>query len=400
MHVAAIIAAGGRGQRLAAGVPKQLLPLGRLTILERSVAAFVASDRIDEIVVVLPEELAANPPSYLRVAGKPLRILAGGARRQDSVAIGFDAVSRSADVVVVHDAARPFVNPGLIARTIDAAVESGAAIPAIASRDTVKEVRPDGGTGRAVERTLPRGALVLVQTPQAFRTAVLAEGIALGRRGVEATDEASLVEQAGHEVRLVDGDPRNIKITMPEDLALARGVMAVDEGDGTGPAVRVGTGYDLHRLAHGRPLVLGGVTIPFALGLDGHSDADALCHAVSDAILGAAAAGDIGRHFPDTDERWKGASSLDLLKRAVGLVRERGFAVVNVDAVVIAERPRLAPYHDEIVARLAATLGVPPSAVSVKGKTSEGVGEIGHGEAIAVHAVALLRSLQWPVDSG
>jgi 2-C-methyl-D-erythritol 4-phosphate cytidylyltransferase/2-C-methyl-D-erythritol 2,4-cyclodiphosphate synthase len=393
MHVAAIIAAGGRGQRLAAGLPKQLLPLGRGTILEHSLAAFVASDRIDEIVVVLPEELVVNPPSYLRVAGKPLRIVAGGARRQDSVAIGFDAISRCADVVIVHDAARPFVTPDLIAKTIDAAVESGAAIPAIAPRDTVKAVRPQEGPRRTVEQTLPRGDLVLVQTPQAFRTAVLAEGIALGRRGVDATDEASLVEQAGHEVRLVDGDPRNIKITTPEDLALARGVIAVAEGEGTGSAVRVGTGYDLHRFAAGRPLVLGGVVIPFAVGLDGHSDADALCHAVTDAVLGAAAAGDIGRHFPDTDDRWKDASSLDLLKRAVSLVRDRGFAVVNVDAVVIAERPRLAPYHDEIVARLASTLGVPPSAVSVKGKTSEGIGETGRGEAIVVHAVALLRSV-------
>jgi 2-C-methyl-D-erythritol 4-phosphate cytidylyltransferase/2-C-methyl-D-erythritol 2,4-cyclodiphosphate synthase len=393
MHVAAIIAAGGRGQRLAAGLPKQLLPLGGRAILERSVAAFVEADCIDEIVVVLPEELAGNPPPYLRAVSKPLKVLAGGARRQDSVAIGFDEVSGRAEVVVVHDAARPFVSPALIARTIDAAVACGAAIPAIASRDTVKAVRPGEGPGRAVERTLPRGDLVLVQTPQAFRTEILADGIALGRRGAEATDEASLVELAGHEVRLVDGDTWNIKITMPEDLALARGLVAVADGDSARPTIRVGTGYDLHRFAAGRRLVLGGVTIPFALGLDGHSDADALCHAITDAVLGAAAAGDIGRHYPDSDDRWKGASSLDLLQRAVGLITERGFVVVNVDAVVIAERPRLAPYHDEIVARLAAALGVPPSSVSVKGKTNEGIGEIGRGEAIAVHAVALLRSV-------
>jgi 2-C-methyl-D-erythritol 4-phosphate cytidylyltransferase/2-C-methyl-D-erythritol 2,4-cyclodiphosphate synthase len=393
MHVAAIIAAGGRGQRLGAGLPKQLLLLGGRAILERSVGAFAASERIDELVVVVPPELAADPPAYLRDVGKPLLVVAGGERRQDSVAIGFDAVGARADVVIVHDAARPFVTSDLIARTVDAAIESGAAIPALASRDTVKEVRQAAGSARFVERTLPREEVVLVQTPQAFRAAVLRDAVALGRRGVGATDEASLAEQAGHPVRLVEGDPRNIKITTPEDLELARGFAAVTDAGRPAHAIRVGTGYDVHRLAAGRRLVLGGVAIPFPLGLQGHSDADALCHAVTDAILGAAAAGDVGRHFPDTDERWKDASSVDLLAHAVGIVRARGFEVVNVDAVVIAERPKLAPYHDEIVGRLAAALAVPPSSVGLKGKTNEGLGDVGRGEAIAVHAVALLRSL-------
>jgi 2-C-methyl-D-erythritol 4-phosphate cytidylyltransferase/2-C-methyl-D-erythritol 2,4-cyclodiphosphate synthase len=392
MHVVAIIAAGGRGQRLGASLPKQLLLLGGRTILERSVGAFVASDRIDEIVVVVPQDLAVDPPPYLRGAGKPLKVVAGGERRQDSVAIGFAAAGEGADVFVVHDAARPFVTADLIARTVDAAIESGAAVPALASRDTVKEVRMAAAPMRFVERTLPRDGLVLAQTPQAFRAAVLRDAIALGRSGVVATDEASLAEQAGHPVRVVEGEARNIKITTPEDLELARGLAAVAESGDVSRAVRVGTGYDLHRLVAGRPLVLGGVVIPFALGLDGHSDADALCHAITDAILGAVAAGDIGRHFPDTDDRWKDASSLDLLARAVAVVGARGFVVENVDAVVIAERPKLAPYHDEIVARLASVLAVSPSSVGLKGKTNEGVGEIGRGDAIAVHAVALLRS--------
>jgi 2-C-methyl-D-erythritol 4-phosphate cytidylyltransferase/2-C-methyl-D-erythritol 2,4-cyclodiphosphate synthase len=390
MHVAAIIAAGGRGQRLAADLPKQLLMLGGRTILERSVDAFVASDRIDEIVVVVPQEVADAPPRYLRGVRKPLTVVAGGERRQDSVAIGFAAVGGRADVIVVHDAARPFVTPDLIERTIDAAVKFGAAIPALASRDTIKEVGLGAGREHFVERTLPRDGLVLVQTPQAFTVAVLGEAVALGRRGIEATDEASLAEQAGYRVRLVEGDPRNIKITVPADLELARRLTAAESRDAV-PAVRIGAGYDLHRLVAGRPLVLGGVVIPFALGLDGHSDADVLCHAIIDAVLGAAAAGDIGRHFPDTDGRWEDASSLDLLERAVGIVRERGFVIGNVDAVVVAERPKLSPYHDEMVARLAGVLGVPPSSVSVKGKTNEGIGEIGRGEAIAVHAVALVQ---------
>ena len=392
MHVAAIIAAGGRGQRLGADRPKQLLLVGGRTILQRSVEAFVASGRIDEIVVAVTPEVAADPPAYLRATTKPLVVVAGGERRQDSVALGFDAISGGADVVVVHDAARPFVSADLIARTIDAAIESGVAIPALAARDTIKEVTGADPRGRFVTRTLPRESIVFVQTPQAFRPDILREAIRLGRAGVDVTDEASLAERAGHAVRVIEGDPRNIKITTPEDLEVARGLVAESETRDAAGSTRIGTGYDVHRLVAGRRLVLGGVVIPFALGLDGHSDADVLCHAVTDAILGAAAEGDIGRLFPDTDDRWKGASSLDLLARAVDLVRSKGYRAGNVDAVVMAERPRLAPHVDEITARLAATLGIPPDCVSVKGKTNEGLGEIGRGEAIAVHAVALLRS--------
>jgi 2C-methyl-D-erythritol 2,4-cyclodiphosphate synthase len=237
--------------------------------------------------------------------------------------------------VLVHDAARPFASPALVSRVIEAAAETGAAIAAVAARDTVKEAaeRTDGGVMSG--RTLPRDRIFLAQTPQAFRREWLADAIALGRQGVEATDEAALVEQGGRPVRLVEGEPGNIKITTPDDLRLARRWVERD-----GPAaglLRVGTGYDLHRLAPGRPLVLGGVEIPHAAGLAGHSDADALSHAIIDAVLGAAAAGDIGRHFPDTDPQWAGASSLDLLRRAAGMVREAGFTIVNVDAVVVAE---------------------------------------------------------------
>lgn len=392
MHIVAIIAAGGRGQRLGAGRPKQLLVLGGRTILQWAVEAFVESSRIDEIVVVATSDIAADPPPYLRSQAKPLAIVAGGDRRQDSVAIAFDAVSRDAELVLVHDAARPFVRPDLIDRVIDAALESGAAIPAIAVRDTVKTVAGSAPGARYVAETLPRESLVLVQTPQAFRPAILREAIRLGQAGVEATDEASLAERAGHAVRVVEGDPRNIKITMPEDLDVARGLLEEAAPEPAAGPFRVGTGYDLHRLVAGRPLVLGGVTIPFDRGLDGHSDADVLSHAVTDAILGAAAAGDIGRLFPDTDGRWKDASSLDLLARAVAVVREKGYRVVNVDAVVVAERPRLVPFLEDICARLAGVVGVAPGEVSVKGKTRERLGAIGRGEAIEAHAVALVRA--------
>ena len=401
MHVTAIIAAGGRGARFGAAEPKQLLAVGGRPILERSVCAFLEHPGIDEVLVALPPSLVADPPAYLRSSGKPLRIVAGGERRQDSVANAFREVAAGSDVIVIHDAARPFASAGLIARTIAAAAESGAALAAVVSRDTVKRASraAEAGHDRIVAETLSRDTIFLAQTPQAFRREVLQAALALGgREGVDATDEAALVERSGHPVRLVDGEATNIKITTPEDLPMAEAIARLSEAvawPSAAPArsARTGIGYDLHRLVDGRPLILGGVTIPFGKGLLGHSDADALCHAITDAVLGAAAAGDIGRHFPDTDPAWTGASSIDLLRRAAAIVRGIGLEVGNVDASVIAERPKLVPYVDAMRANIAAALGVAVECVSVKGKTNEGVGELGSGDAIAVHAVALLRAV-------
>ena len=351
-------------------------------MLERSVSLLLAHPDVDEVVVALPLDLASEPPAYLLNTEKPLSIVAGGARLQDSVSAAFQVVSERADVVLIHDAARPFASADLIARTIAAAAESGAALAALEARDTVKQVRD-----HVVSATLDRRTIYLAQTPQAFRRDVLRDALAITG---DATDEASLAEQAGHAVRIVLGEAGNIKITTPEDLVIAE---AISRG-GAKPARtgRAGLGYDLHRLVEGRPLILGGVTIPFDRGLAGHSDADAICHAVTDAILGAAGAGDIGRHFPDTDPRWKGASSIDLLRRAVEIVRAQGHEVGNVDATVILERPKLAPHVDAMRATLADALGVTIDRVSIKGKTNEGVGELGRGEAIAVHAIAMVRS--------
>ena len=381
MYVTAIIAAGGRGERLGAGQPKQFLSIAGQTILERSVRVFLTHAAVDDVVVALPAELAGAPPAYLTGTAKPLRVVAGGARRQDSVAAAFRAVPSRTDVIVVHDAARPFASADLIARTIAAAAESGAAVAAVAARDTVKQ-----SDGSVVRATLDRRTIYLAQTPQAFRRDVLRDALALSS---DATDEASLAEQAGHTVRIVEGEATNIKITTREDLAMAEAINRA--GDAPATAARVGTGYDLHRLVEGRLLILGGVTIPFDRGLAGYSDADAVCHAVTDAILGAAGAGDIGRHFPNTDPQWQGASSIDLLRRAMAVVRQMGLAVGNVDATVIAERPKLVPHIDAMRANLAEALGVSLDRISVKGKTNEGVGELGRGEAIAVHAIALLN---------
>ena len=299
------------------------------------------------------------------------------------------------EVVIAHDAARPFVNADLIDRTIAAAAESGAALAAIQARDTVKLAGPRRGGadgpdgplegGHYVRKTLDRELIFLAQTPQAFRRDVLREALALDG---DATDEAALAERAGHQVRLVEGDPSNIKITMPADLVIAEAIARGGKPARTG---RAGTGYDLHRLVAGRPLVLGGVTIPSDRGALGHSDADVVCHAITDAMLGAVCLGDIGQHFPDSDPRWKGALSLDLLSRAAALIVNQGYEVGNVDVTVILEQPRLRPYLDAMREAIAGSLDVGRSSVSIKAKTNEGVDAVGRGEAIAAHAVALLR---------
>ncbi len=377
MSVAVIIAAGGQGTRLGAGVPKQWLAIGGRSLLDRSVAAFDAHPRVTEIVIVVPPGAgdAAVPATTT-----PQRIVTGGARRQDSVAEGFAAVSAGASVILVHDAARPFVTADVIDRAIDGALASGAVVPAVPVHDTVKQVVP--GDTRVVG-TLPRETLFLAQTPQAFRRDVLAAAIDAGRAGASGTDEAMLAEQAGHDVRLVAGDDANVKITTATDLERARARSAP-------PAFRIGTGYDLHVFAEGRPFILGGVRIPYDRGLKGHSDADAVCHAVTDAILGAANLGDIGRLFPDTDPRYENADSLLLLADAAARVRDAGWQIVNVDVVVIAERPKIGPHAAAMQASLAGPLGVDPGAIAIKGKTNEGVDATGRGEALAVHAVALI----------
>jgi 2-C-methyl-D-erythritol 4-phosphate cytidylyltransferase/2-C-methyl-D-erythritol 2,4-cyclodiphosphate synthase len=288
------------------------------------------------------------------------------------------------------------VSAALISRTIEAAVKYGAALAATASRDTVKRVAGAATDGdRRVVETLPRDVIYLAQTPQAFRRDVLDEALAAGARdGASVTDEAALVERTGQWVQIVEGEASNIKITLPEDLIVADALAAAQLASGPGKPVRTGragTGYDLHRLVEGRPLILGGVTVPANRGALGHSDADVVCHAITDAILGAACLGDIGRHFPDTDPAWKGASSLDMLSRATAIAAAAGFVVGNVDATIILESPKIKPYVEAMRAAVAGAIGIDADRVSIKGKTNEGVDAVGRGEAIAAHAIALLR---------
>jgi 2-C-methyl-D-erythritol 4-phosphate cytidylyltransferase / 2-C-methyl-D-erythritol 2,4-cyclodiphosphate synthase len=415
VFVSAVLAAGGRGNRVGADRPKQLLDIGGRSMLELSVSALAGSGHVHEIVVAVPAE---HVPEMTAVLGAqvtaPVTVVAGGRRRQDSVANAFGRTSPNADLILVHDAARPFVTTAVIARTLAAAAEHGAAIAAMAARDTIKRAKPEThGSARAIDATLPREEIFLAQTPQVFRRDVFARVLAMAG-DADATDEAMLAERAGVPVWLVEGDAANVKITTAGDLEAARNRMSASAGGrygetspklggrllpseggqdaaGQGAGVlRIGTGYDLHRLVARRPLILGGVKIPFDFGLDGHSDADIVCHAVTDAVLGAAAAGDIGRLFPDTDPKWRNADSIAMLRGAVASVHAMSYRVSNVDVTVIAERPKLLPYLDAMRANLAAALEIDVDCVSIKGKTNEGQDAAGRGEAMACHAVALL----------
>lgn len=362
-----IVVAGGSGRRF--GGPKQYETLGGRRVLDWSVAA--AREASHGAVVVLPADDAA------REGG-----VAGGATRSDSVRAGLAAVPAEATIVCVHDGARPFADAALFARVI-AAVHAGAdaAIPGIAVADTIKQVATDG----AVVGTPVRDTLRAVQTPQAFRASVLRAAHAAGG---DATDDATLVEAAGGRVVVVEGDARNRKITDPADLRWARERVAT-EGGATMTTTRVGQGFDIHRFSDdpARPLVLGGVVFPDHRGLHGHSDADAVAHAVTDALLGAAGLGDIGEHFPDTDSRWKGADSIELLRHAASLVRDAGWEVGNVDCAVVCEAPKLAPRKAEMQQRLTEAAG---GTVTVKGRRAEGLGALGRQEGIAVWAVAVI----------
>jgi 2-C-methyl-D-erythritol 4-phosphate cytidylyltransferase / 2-C-methyl-D-erythritol 2,4-cyclodiphosphate synthase len=380
MRVAAIIVAAGKGERAGDTLPKQFVDLGDgRTMLDLTLETLLSCPQVDDVVVAVPPGFVDRVPAAPR-----LQVVAGGARRQDSMANAFAQVPQEADIVLVHDAARPFVSQALIAATIAAAHRHGAAIAALSVRDTVKRTSA-GGAGRTIRATLSRDEIVLAQTPQGFRRDILSDALAAARE-LDVTDEAMLVERAGIPVYVVEGDPANVKITTREDIALARA--RINTNAGAPP--RIGAGYDLHRLVAGRRLILAGVHIPFEMGLQGHSDADIVCHAVTDAIVGAAALGDIGLMFPDTDPQWKDADSLELLRAAADAVRDAGFAVGNIDVTVIAERPKLRPHIDEMRHNLARVLRVEVTAVSIKGKTNETVDATGRGEAMACHAVALL----------
>jgi 2-C-methyl-D-erythritol 4-phosphate cytidylyltransferase/2-C-methyl-D-erythritol 2,4-cyclodiphosphate synthase len=385
-RVLAILAAGGSGLR--AGVAKQWLVLGGESVLRRAARSVAGCEAVDARVAVVPPGEEARAEAELAGLGKPARVVAGGVTRADSVRNGLAAAD--APLVLVHDAARPFATPALAARVAAAAARDGAALAAVPVTDTVKRsgAPAEAGAEGTVAETLDRRSLWLAQTPQGFRTALLrAAYAAAGDRAAAATDECALVEAAGAPVTLVPGEPGNFKLTSPDDLSRARALLEAP--------IATGVGYDCHRFAAGRRLVLGGVELD-GDGLLGHSDADVCAHAIGDAILGAAGLGDLGRHFPDTDLAWKGVSSLALLREIARKAAGAGWRVGNCDVTIAARRPKVAPHRDEMRARLAEALGVAPAQVNVKATTGEEMGFVGRGEGIAAHAVALLYRVPAP----
>ena len=382
--VSAVLVAAGSSTRM--GFDKLSFDLGGETVVQRSIRAFAECPLVSEIVLVAGKNRAFLE-QQAAACTKPVQVVHGGATRAESAKNG--VLAAHGELVAVHDAARPFVSQAVITAALEAAAACGAAAPAVPVKDTVKRaVRGDGKTVPEhcmVTDTPDRSTLYAVQTPQCFdRAAYLA---ALDELDAEkarlVTDDCSLFELTGRPVQLTQGDYANLKITTREDLPRAE--------QKEGNDMRIGHGYDVHRLVEDRKLILGGVEIPYERGLLGHSDADVLAHAIADALLGAAALGDIGKLFPDSDPRYKGADSLGLLSQVCALLRERGFSICNIDATVLAQRPKLAPFIPQMRENLAKACGIAASQVSVKATTEEGLGFTGSGEGIAAQAVCLLE---------
>ncbi len=369
-----IIGAAGSGKRMGTPQPKQFLKIGSRTILEQTVGTFAGCDFVEKILVVTHGD-------YLDYCGellsdiskrKPLQVIAGGKERQDSIWKALESLkadgARGEDLVLIHDGVRPYVSKTLIWEVAEAAEAHGAAIAAVPPKDTIRHL--DQGT-------LDRSRLCCVQTPQGFRfnliTAAFEKAMSEGFYG---TDDAGLVERLGQPVTIVPGEYENIKITTPEDLTVE---------------MRIGTGYDVHKLVENRALILGGVTIPYEKGLLGHSDADVLTHALMDALLGAAALGDIGKLFPDNDDSFKGISSLELLLRVKSVLDYQGYSLGNADLTIICQRPKLADYIDRMRENIAEVLAVDVNKISIKATTTEKLGFAGRGEGIAAEAVCLLN---------
>jgi 2-C-methyl-D-erythritol 4-phosphate cytidylyltransferase / 2-C-methyl-D-erythritol 2,4-cyclodiphosphate synthase len=376
----ALVVAAGRGFRLGGPLPKQYLPLGGAAVLRYSVATFLAHPGVDHVrVVIHPDD---RPLYDAAVAGLDLLPpVHGGAQRQDSVRNGLASLAEAApDRVLIHDGARPFVDAATIDRVLAALQDHPGAIAALPIRDTVKR---DSG-GRIVD-TVERRGLWRAQTPQGFG---YSEIMAAHRaaEGAELSDDAAVAEQAGLAVALVDGSEENFKVTTTDDLLRAERHLAMQRGD-----IRTGQGFDVHAFGAGDHVWLCGLKIPHGQGLVGHSDADVGLHALTDALLGALGAGDIGMHFPPSDPAWRGAPSHRFLRHAADLVAAAGGSIAHCDVTLICERPKIGPHREAMVARIAEILGLDPRRVSVKATTTEQLGFTGRGEGIAAQAIATVR---------
>ena len=373
MNAYALILCGGSGTRMGADENKTLLKVGGVPAVVRCFRAF--QHAVKGIVLVTR---AGEKESFLDALASygctPLAVVTGGADRQASALNGLMALPTDADIALIHDGARPFVTEEIIRRVIESVEKYGSGVAAVPARDTIKRADADGN----VLETLNRSELWQMQTPQGFFVKDLLAAHAAAKE--RYTDDAALMETAGHTIRLVQGSPDNIKLTSPEDVRMVNGMLMP----------RIGTGFDAHRLVEGRDLWLGGVKVPYEKGLLGHSDADVALHALMDALLGAAAMGDIGKLFPDKDPQYKGISSVLLLKEVGKHLRDAGFTVGNVDLTIVCQSPKLAPYIPAMCEVIAAALNIPQSQVSVKATTTEHMGYEGSGEGISAQAVAML----------
>lgn len=409
-EVCALIPAAGHGARFGSSENKIFaLLLGR-PLLAWTIQAFADCGAIDSIVLVGSEN---DLPRLRKIGeqyggGKLTAVVQGGADRQSSVRLGLRACPDEAEFVAVHDAARPCVTPGLIAAAVSAARESDAVTVALPLTDTLNRWSTAEDGYLYIGEPLRREETCAIQTPQVFLTNLLREKHEDAfRSNFSVTDDAGLVCSPNQPVRIVLGSPENLKVTRPEDILLAEAILmrkgrdtpppfplsTEGEGEGVSLPFRIGYGYDVHPFATGRPMYLGGVYFPEAeRGLQGHSDADALLHAVCDALLGAAGLGDIGTHFPPSDNRHKDRRSTEFLHEVGDAIAQAGWQVGNMDVMVLAETPRVGPRVEEIKQVIAATLGIQPTQISIKATTNEGLGFIGRGEGIAVHATALLMA--------
>lgn len=374
---AALIVAGGSGARFGGALPKQYRMLGGRPILRHSIETCFASGMVDRVqVVIRPADRAAYDRSVTGLAlGEPVD---GGDTRQESARRGLEALRLDPeDIVLIHDAARPFLSAGMLSACCDALREAQGAVVAVPVRDTLKRSGDDG----RIADTVDRHGIWRAQTPQAFRYgAILAAHRAVAGR--DFTDDAAVAEAAGLATVLVEGSDDNLKITTEDDLARAERMLSARR------EYRTGMGYDVHAFGPGDAVWLGGVSVPHDRGLIGHSDADVALHALTDAILGAIGAGDIGVHFPPGDPQWKGAASAVFLAHAVSLVQARAGSIVHLDLTIVCERPKIGPHRAAMLQKIASIVGVDESRISIKATTTEGLGFTGRGEGIAAQAVA------------
>ncbi len=390
-NTAAIITAGGLGRRMVSNTPKQYLALHGCPIIIHTLNTFLATQLFKQIILVVPADHLVQTRAVLcdYQLESSCDLISGGATRQDSVCKGLDRVNSQITHVAVHDGVRPLVSPQVIENCLQSAYKSGAAIAAIPVKDTVK-ISSDS---QSIVKTVDRNLLWRAQTPQAAELVLLKTAYKKAAElNFSGTDEASLLELINCQVILVEGSETNIKITLPEDIPMAEAILN-SQKPVVSPVFRIGHGYDAHKLVTGRPLILGGVNIPHQAGLLGHSDADVLTHALCDGILGALGEGDIGRHFPDTDDQYKGANSLDLLETVINLCHKKNYRFGNADITVIAQRPKIAPYLDGMVKKLCRTCNIAPSLINIKATTTEKMGFTGREEGISCHAVVLLLAV-------